>query len=241
MAVNHVTNIPYTRPPCYQTLPCFHVALSAPTVPQSFVQICLQIRGLCISPDLQCVLCVTEDLEGVYILAIDNLGAQEEGRAYTALSDSQHPADVVNDVSDAKKGGDGRAGGGRSSKTAATAAAGSTARPQPRAAAAAAFPSLLHLASRGQRRRTGAVAHTPAEPVFIASLARRGVGGGQQAQDSVGRRRSSGPGKVSPAGRGRRNSHGSAIQLECLWWAARNGDHFAVIGRPDGEVNGDWG
>ncbi|CAM9972901.1 unnamed protein product, partial [Ectocarpus sp. 8 AP-2014] len=38
------------------------------------------IRGMCVSPDLQCVLCATEGLEGVYLLAVDNLGEEQEAR-----------------------------------------------------------------------------------------------------------------------------------------------------------------
>lgn len=198
------------------------------------------------------MLCVTEDLEGVYILAIDNLGVGVQRDRDPATSDEKHPApgDIVNDIS---RPGSGEPSGFGASPTPAVGAgvggsggrptgakAGRAARPTPRAVAAAAFPSLLHLASRGQRRRTGAVAHTAAEPIFIASLARRGGGvarsGNVSGLDDIGRKRSGGSGRGSPGGKGRHGFRASGAQLECLWWAARNGDHFAVIGRPDGEV-----
>lgn len=184
------------------------------------------------------MLCVTQDLEGVYILAIDNLGVGlQEGREAAAAGETNAAGHGIKDV---EGGADDVAGPpvGSSGGTRPTgAAAGRTARPTPRSAATSVFPSLLHLASRGQRRRAGPVAHTAAEPVFIASLARRGGGSGsKQGHDDGGRRRSSGSGRGSPGGKERRSSRASAGQLECLWWAARNGDHVAVIGRPDGEV-----
>ncbi|CAM9951238.1 unnamed protein product, partial [Ectocarpus sp. 6 AP-2014] len=37
--------------------------------------------GMCVSPDLQCVLWATEGREGVYLLAVDNLGGGAGGVA----------------------------------------------------------------------------------------------------------------------------------------------------------------
>lgn len=228
---------------------------TAPPPPRSCEH---KIRGLCVSPDLQCVLCVTEDLEGVYILAVDNLGAHEETPSSTTATtavpdlDSNPSRETHEDPTDGGGGSFGSGGGGadggrRSASTTVAGVAGpAAARPPPRVAAATAFPSLLHLASRGQRRRAGGpVAHPAAEPVFIASLARRGgtagSGKGQQDYGTGWRRHSTGASgggdSASGGGRrgGRRNLRSNA-QLECLWWAARNGDHLAVIGGPDGEV-----
>lgn len=207
-----------------------------------------QIRGLCVSPDLQCVLCVTDGLEGVYLLAVDNLADQDEA--------PPHPPSDVPNLEDAPTGnlpsspsGDvvGGGGGGKRSATATSAVgAATTARHAPRRTVAdTAFPSLPHLASRGEQRRrsTGAKAgqHPSAEPVFIASLARRSAGGdgkGQEQQsedDDRGSRRHS----TGSSGRGPRRRSGArsaAAPFECLWWVTRNGSHFAVIGGQGGEV-----
>lgn len=207
---------------------------------------CHQIRGLCVSPDLQCVLCVTEDLEGVYILSINNLGA-EEGKIKSTVgpetdgkgSQRENTNTAPGRYNDITVGGQGNES--RSSPSVmgvAGASTGAAARPFPRSAAEKAFPSLLHLASRGQRRRAtgGGVAHTPAEPIFIASLARAG---GKDGAHGAGRysKGSSGRASQGDSGKGaRRSSRGTPPTYECLWWAAQNGDHLAVIGGLDGEV-----
>ncbi|CAM9365604.1 unnamed protein product [Scytosiphon promiscuus] len=150
-----------------------------------------KIRGLCVSPDLQCVLCVTEGLEGVYLLAVDNLGDQDEAQA--------HPPHAPR-----------------------------------RTVAETAFPSLAHLASRGEQRKraTGAKAgHPSAEPVFIASLARQS----QSDDDRGGRRHSTGSSARAP--RRRSGARSAAAPFECLWWVTRDGSHFAVIGGPGGELH----
>lgn len=177
------------------------------------------------------MLCVTEDLEGVYILAIDNLDAEGGQQGSAVPGGNTVPQDLTRDLSEKIHGGAAaRVSRASFASTATVAAAGPSARPAQRAVAASAFPSLLHLASRGQRRKAGgAVAHTPAEPVFIASLV-RGAGRSSKRRTSTSGRASTG------GGRSRFGSRGGVAQLECIWWAARNGDHFAVIGRPDGEV-----
>eukprot|EP00752_Nemacystus_decipiens_P012338 g10938.t1 len=224
-----------------------------------------KIRGLCVSPDLQCVLCVTEGLEGVYLLAIDNLGEQDET--------SPHRAEAVRSLEDGAtttnlhvSGGDSgleggaaaaaHAGGGgdtsdgerEKSGGAKRSPAATTARHAPkRTVADTAFPSLVHLASRGEQRKRGpgsAKARYPlAEPVFIASLARRGAGrggGARESGDDRGSRRHS-TGSGAPGSRGPRQRGGSSRKatspFECLWWVTRGGDHFAVIGGPGGEVH----
>lgn len=232
--------------------------------------LCEQIQGLCVSPDLQCVLCVTENMEGVYILAVDKLGEMEETpRPIT----SPDPNSMQPQHSDDKRGEGTPCPGDANRKsssvtltastgiTAAATSSRGTARPSQRPAAATAFPSLLHLASRGQRRRAttgnntasdaGEMAHTPAEPIFIASLARRGSGdgNGQDTDDDRKSRRHSTGSKGSSIGKGGSGSGGGTgaggghrgprtkAPYECLWWAARNGDHFAVIGGHQGEVS----
>ena len=230
-----------------------------------------QIRGLCVSPDLQCVLCVTEGLEGVYLLAIDNLGEQDEAdpqptEFVPGLDDaattagSLHAGGVgrnggleggagVGGEGEAAHGKRGRSGGGGGAKRS---PAATTARHAPkRTVADTAFPSLVHLASRGeQRKRAGSAKarHPLAEPVFIASLARRGTGGGggggeskgglqQEGNDDRGsRRHSTGSGGRGPRQRGGGGGRMAAAPFECLWWVTRDGDHFAIIGGPGGEV-----
>ncbi|CAM9620854.1 unnamed protein product [Ectocarpus sp. 4 AP-2014] len=252
-----------------------------------------KIRGMCVSPDLQCVLCATEGLEGVYLLAVDNLGEEQEARPTptagipsvggkgtagntTGEGNTSHDSaggdGGVN--SGGKRGGEtGRSGGGgggnqstaRPPSAAAAAvmagasagAAATTARHAPRRAAAdTAFPSLVHLASRGEQRKraSGAKARYPsAEPVFIASLGRRGGAaaaaagdGGQRGQQQPsdderggdGRRHVTGAGsRVPRRGGGSRSSPSAPPPFECLWWVTRSGNHFAVIGDPDGEVH----
>ncbi|CAM9300751.1 unnamed protein product [Ectocarpus sp. 13 AM-2016] len=253
---------------------------------------------MCVSPDLQCVLCATDGLEGVYLLAVDNLGEEQEARPTptagtpsvggkgtagntTGEGNTSHDSaggdGGVN--SGGKRGGEtGRSGGGgggggggnqstaRPPSAAAAAvmaganagAAATTARHAPRRAVAdAAFPSLVHLASRGEQRKraSGAKARYPsAEPVFIASLGRRGGAaaaaaagdGGQRGQQQPsdderggdGRRHSTGAsGRVPRRGGCSRSSSSAPPPFECLWWVTRSGNHFAVIGDPDGEVH----
>ncbi|CAB1114480.1 unnamed protein product [Ectocarpus sp. CCAP 1310/34] len=250
-----------------------------------------KIRGMCVSPDLQCVLCATEGLEGVYLLAVDNLGEEQEARPTptagipsvggkgtagntTGEGNTSHDSaggdDGVN--SGGKRGGEtGRSGGGGNQSTArppseaaaavmagaSAGAAATTARHAPRRAVAdTAFPSLVHLASRGEQRKraSGAKARYPsAEPVFIASLGRRGGAaaaaagdGGQRGQQQPsdderggdGRRHSTGAGgRVPHRGGGSPRSSSAPPPFECLWWVTRSGNHFAVIGDPDGEVH----
>lgn len=192
----------------------------------------------------------------MYILAVDNLGAQDAAQPTAPtrnLDDDSHGSKAKSAAGEGNAPGSGNGGGGggarvgglggrRSSVSAVAGAA--TVRPPPRPVAATAFPSLLHLASRGQRKRSGgAVAYPSAEPVFIASLARRGGDGERRGEQGDGgrndRRQSSGSdGRGSSAGAGRRASRNvrTNAQFECLWWAARNGDHFAIIGGPGGEV-----
>ncbi len=193
---------------------------------------------------------MTEGLEGVYLLAIDNLGEQDEAQPQPTESVPNLDDGVVGGASSAAPGGDGAGGGGGGSsagnpggKTKRSPAA--TARQAPkRTAADTAFPSLVHLASRGeQRKRAGsAKARYPsAEPVFIASLARRGGGAGDQQQQESddgrrSRRHSTGLGGLGP--RRRAGSRAAAAPFECLWWVTRDGDHFAIIGGPGGEVRG---
>lgn len=214
---------------------------------------------------------MTESLEGVYLLAIDNLGEQDEARP--------HPTEVVPSLDDGAIGSSFHAGavGGNSGLESTAAAAGggdgdgdtsyrrrqksgstkrspaaTTARHAPkRTVADTAFLSLVHLASRGEQRKRagGAKARYPlAEPVFIASLARRsagaGGGGGGESKfrprhdsddDRGGRRHSTGSGGRG-APRQRSGSRGAAAPYECLWWVTRDMDHFAIIGGPDGDV-----
>lgn len=230
-----------------------------------------QIRGLCVSPDLQCVLCVTEGLEGVYLLAIDNLWEQGEANphpteAVPSLDDGAAASTLYasagvdgnsglagaarvgdGDTPDGKQGKSGGGGGNKRSPAA------TTARHAPRRTVAdTAFPSLAHLASRGeQRKRAGSAKarHPLAEPVFIASLSRRGGGGAggggsgeskgglrQESGDRVNRRHSTGSGGRGPRARGGGGARMAAALFECLWWVTRDGDHFAIIGGPGGEV-----
>lgn len=215
-------NVPFWYPPCYQ------------------------IRGLCVSPDLQCVLCVTEDLEGVYILSINNLGAEEGKMKSTVGPETDGKGSQRENINTIPGGYNDVAVGGQSSESrsspsvmgAAGASTGASARPLPRSAAEKAFPSLLHLASRGQRRRAtgGGVAHTPAEPIFIASLARAGGKDGAHGAKRYSTRSSGRASQVESGKGARRSSRGTPFTYECLWWAAQNGDHIAVIGGLDGEV-----
>lgn len=216
---------------------------------------------------MQCVLCVTEGLEGVYLLAIDDLGEQDEANPHSteavlslddgAVSSLHASATGGNSGLESAAGGHGHghvSGGGKRGKSGSakrSAAAAATARHAPkRAVADTAFPSLVHLASRGeQRKRAGSAQarHPLAEPVFIASLARRGAGGGgeskgqpeqQESGDDRGsRRHSTGSGGRGPRKRGG-GSRAAAAPFECLWWVTRDGDHFAIIGGPSGEVKG---
>ncbi|CAM9434105.1 unnamed protein product, partial [Laminaria digitata] len=116
-----------------------------------------KIRGLCVSPDLQCVLCVTENLEGVYILAVDNLGEQDAAQPTDPtpnLDDDAHGSNPKSATGkgNASSGGGGGSGGARGSglgsrrSSVAAVAGATTVRPPPRPVAATAFPSLLHLA-----------------------------------------------------------------------------------------------
>eukprot|EP00903_Cladosiphon_okamuranus_P018230 g16769.t1 len=231
-----------------------------------------KIRGLCVSPDLQCVLCVTEGLEGVYLLAIDNLGEQGEatphpteavpsldGGSGAAAASTLHAnagVDGNNGLAGAAGPGDGGSPDGKQGKSGggnkrSPAAAATTARHAPkRTVADTAFPSLAHLASRGEQRKRGAgsakARHPLAEPVFIASLARRGAGGGGEESkgglrlkgdgDRGSRRHSTGSGGWEPRARGGA-ARAAAALFECLWWVTRDGDHFAIIGGPGGEVH----
>ena len=191
----------------------------------------------------------------MYILAVDNLGAQDTAQPTVPAPNLDDDPHGSKSTSAAGKGSASSSGsvdgarergvGGKRSSAAAVAGAGATTvRPPPRSVAATAFPSLLHLASRGQRKRSGgAVAYPSAEPVFIASLARRVGDGERKGEQGDGgrsdRRQSSGSdGRGSSTGAGRRASRSARAnaQFECLWWAARNGDHFAIIGGPGGEV-----
>lgn len=212
---------------------------------------------------------MTEGL-GVYLLAINNLGEQDEAQPNLSESvpnlDDSNKADNFststalgensNNLESAVDGSGGGASDGKRNKNgnrrspAAAGAGGAAAttarRALRRTVADTAFPSLVHLASRGEQRKRAVgekPRHPSAEPVFIASLARRGGRGGA-GQDEEGsddddrggstRRHSTGLG-----GRGSRRRSGSRnAPFECLWWVTRDGDHFAVIGGPSGEVGG---
>lgn len=196
-------------------------------------------------------MCVTEHLEGVYILPVNNLGAREDAQQSTATGQftdsgsSLYSDDNIEETTDKKDKKYRDAGSGNMGRSSAAAVAGASgptaARLPPRAAAATAFPSLLHLASQGQRRRAavdGEVAYPAAEPIFVASLARRGGGDGSGKGSRRDKRHSTGSGgggRTSSADGGSRHQPRSK-PFQCIWWAARNGDHFAIIGGPDGEV-----
>lgn len=205
---------------------------------------------------------MTEGLEGVYLLAIDDLGDHDEAKphpteAVPGLNDGAAAAGGLHagggvggngGLSGAAGAGDGDTpdGGKRSGSGSARRSPAAAARHAPkRTVADTAFPSLVHLASRGeQRKRVGGAKarYPPAEPVFIASLARRGAAAESKGQlrqesddDRGSRRHSTGSGGRGPRLRGG-GSRMPVAPFECLWWVTRDGDHFAIIGGPGGEV-----
>ncbi|CAN0301182.1 unnamed protein product, partial [Discosporangium mesarthrocarpum] len=130
-----------------------------------------KIRGLCISHDLQCVLCVTDQL-AVYILPIDDLEGNISGQGVGSSSGTESSAGPSPDTPNAKAnnvdsnaksntnssgsgGGKGGAINGRCPGAARAGGTGSGARgsqPQ-RVGKVMTSTSLLRLASRGHRKQ----------------------------------------------------------------------------------------